>query len=65
MHHGVVQGSRNVKELAGDLLKLFGLFRRERWGGVNCSELLRGIILRGVEFGRGIEVLGWELMLEL
>ena len=30
VHHGVVQGSRDVKELASDLLKAFGLFRRER-----------------------------------
>ena len=28
--HGVVQGSCNVKKLAGDLFKAFGLFRRER-----------------------------------
>ena len=30
MHHGVIQGSHNVKELAGDLFKVFGLFRCER-----------------------------------
>ena len=30
VHHGVVQGSRDVKELAGDLFKAFGLCRCER-----------------------------------
>ena len=45
VHHGVVQGSCNVKELAGDLFKAFGLFRCERRGGVNCCELLLGTVL--------------------
>ena len=65
MDHGVVQCSHNVEELAGDLFKAFGLFRCERQGGVNCSELLLGTVLRWGEFGRGVEVLGRELMLEL
>ena len=65
VYHGVIQGSRNVVELAGDLFKAFGLVRCERQGGVNCSELLLGIILRGIESGRVVEVLGWELVLEL
>ena len=65
VHHGIIQGSRNVEELAGDLLKAFGLFRCEKRGGVNSSELLLNVVLKGVEFGRGVEALGWELMLEL
>ena len=54
LHHGVVQCSRNVKELDSDLFKAFGSFRRERQGGVNCGELLLGIVLRWGEFGRGV-----------
>ena len=65
VHHGVAQGLRNVEELAGDLFKAFGLLRRERQRGVNSSELLLGVVLRWVELGRGVEVLGWELMLDL
>ena len=65
VHHSVVQGLRNVNELAGDLFKAFGLFRCERREVVNCSELLLGTVLRQGEFGRGVEVLGGELILEL
>ena len=65
VYHGVAQCLRNVEELASDLFKAFGMFRRERRGGVNCDELLFDTVLRGIEFGRGVEVLGQELMLEL
>ena len=65
VHHGVVQCLCNVEELVGDLFKVFGLSKRERQGGVNCGELLLGTVLRGLEFGRDIEVVGWELILEL
>ena len=65
VHHGAVQGSCDVKELSGDLFKAFGLVRSERWGGVNCGELLLGTVLRLGEFGGGVEVLSGELMLEL
>ena len=65
MHHGIIQSLHNVKELVGDLFQAFDLFRCERRGGTNCSELLLGTVLRWGEFRRGVDVLGGELMLEL
>ena len=65
MHHSVVQSLCNIKRFASDLFKAFGLFLHQGWGGVKSSELLLSTVVKRVEFGRSVEVLGWEFMLEL